>query len=322
MTGSKLAIADKKEILRLYCETDVSTTQLAKQYGISSSTVLRLLQELMSPDEYRQIVSLKQARAKKPTKSGATDERADVVNQLNLININESFASKPISKTSALVEPEQLSQLQIDSSTLVEPNKDFSSNLDERRDRPSPLELQNLPVDKLFVEQESNTFMDDIDDLESEDIPDDVLVNDIIDDEFDDDLLDEDEEDDEDDELDDLENIPSLRIEHLKIDPTSVLKILPLGEATLPDTCYIVIDKVAELITKPLQDFRDLGKIPPEETQSLTMPVFDNHHIARRFSNHNQRVIKFPGELIYATHTKLVQKGITRLLFDGQVYAL
>lgn len=320
MTGSKLTIADKKEILRLYCETDVSTTQLAKQYGISSSTVLRLLQELMSPDEYKQIVSLKQARAKKPVKAGATDERIDVINQLNLISINESFAS----------EPDQVSQLQLDSSMPVMPSDNFSLNLDKRSDRPNYLESQSSPVDKLFTEPESSTFMDNDDlesigDLESEDITDDLLVNDIIGDEFDDDsdddLLDEDDED-EDDELDDLENIPSLRTEHFKIDPTSVLKILPLGEAMLPDTCYIVIDKVAELITKPLQDFRDLGKIPPEETQSLTMPVFNNHHIARRFSNHNQRVIKFPGELIHATHTKLVQKGITRLLFDGQVYAL
>ena len=100
------------------------------------------------------------------------------------------------------------------------------------------------------------------------------------------------------------------------------LEILPLDRADLPLICYIVVDRIAEIITRPLKDFKDLGEIPAEESLSKTIPIFDNHRVARRFSHHNQRVIKFPSDLIHITRPKLVQKGITRILFSGQVYTL
>lgn len=60
----KLALDDKQEILRLYRESDATTTQLAKQFGISTSTVLRLLQELIPAEEYRQLVGQKRLTGK------------------------------------------------------------------------------------------------------------------------------------------------------------------------------------------------------------------------------------------------------------------
>jgi hypothetical protein len=100
------------------------------------------------------------------------------------------------------------------------------------------------------------------------------------------------------------------------------LEILPLDEAELPIICYIVVDRIAEIITRPLKDFKDLGTIPIEENQSKTIPIFDNHRVAKRFSHSNQRVIKFPSDLIHITRNQLIRKGITRILFSGQVYAL
>jgi hypothetical protein len=35
------------------------------------------------------------------------------------------------------------------------------------------------------------------------------------------------------------------------------LEILPLAEADLPLICYIVVDRIAEIITRPLKDFKD-----------------------------------------------------------------
>ena len=61
----KLALDDKQEILRLYRESDATTTYLAKQFGISTSTVLRLLQELIPAEEYRLLVSQKKADGKR-----------------------------------------------------------------------------------------------------------------------------------------------------------------------------------------------------------------------------------------------------------------
>lgn len=100
------------------------------------------------------------------------------------------------------------------------------------------------------------------------------------------------------------------------------IEVLPLSDAYLPKVCYVVIDRFAELITRPLQEFADLGKIPSTEIQQKTLPIFDNQRVARRFSNRSQRVIKVPdGRLFKKTSGYLKAKGITRLLIDGQVYA-
>ncbi|MCY7367603.1 MAG: hypothetical protein LH474_05560, partial [Chamaesiphon sp.] len=93
---------------------------------------------------------------------------------------------------------------------------------------------------------------------------------------------------------------------------------------TLPRTCYIVIDKFAEPIVRPLKDFADLGQLPGEETQQRTLPVFDNPRVAKRFSNQRtQRVIKVPdSRIFYKTISHLRSKGITCLLVDGNIYSL
>jgi hypothetical protein len=72
-----------------------------------------------------------------------------------------------------------------------------------------------------------------------------------------------------------------------------------------------------------MREFSDLGQIPAQEVQQRTLPVFDNHRVARRFSNRTQRVIKVPdGRMLQKTCSQLQAKGITRLLIDGQVYSL
>ncbi|MEO1801645.1 MAG: hypothetical protein AAFR62_14675 [Cyanobacteria bacterium J06629_2] len=103
----------------------------------------------------------------------------------------------------------------------------------------------------------------------------------------------------------------------------SDIQILPLAEASLPRICYLVIDRSAELIVKPLAEFADLGAIPDTETSQRTLPVFDNHRIAKRFSHRRERVIKVPdSRMLQKTSHHLQGKGITRLLIDGQIYSL
>jgi hypothetical protein len=139
-------------------------------------------------------------------------------------------------------------------------------------------------------------------------------------------IIEEDVEDDEDDEFDeddeDLEGFEhSDKVLHLQ--PEGILEVMPLSEAVLPKTCYLVIDRTAELVTRPLKDFGELGQIPAHEIQSRTLPIFDNHRIARRFSHRTQRIIKVPNSsMIRATCTQLSAKGITRLLVNGRIYAL
>jgi transposase-like protein len=129
-------------------------------------------------------------------------------------------------------------------------------------------------------------------------------------------------EDDYDSDEDDLEDIASTD-QSMQIQSEVLLEVMPFAQAILPKICYIVVDRTAELVTRPLKDFGDLGQIPAHEGQSCTLPVFDNHRIARRFSHRTQRIIKVPnGNMLRSACTQLSAKGITRLLINGQIYAL
>ncbi|WP_414752594.1 hypothetical protein [Anabaena sp. CCY 9910] len=145
---------------------------------------------------------------------------------------------------------------------------------------------------------------------ESEDLDD-------LEEDLDDDLDEEDYEDEE----DDLEEARPLVTRRRFGD--AAVQVLPLSVASLPKTCYLVIDRSSELITRPLKDFGDLGQIPSLETQQRTLPIFDNHRVAKRFSTKRDRVIKVPdSRMLHKARTHLQAKGITRLLIDGQVYSL
>ncbi len=308
MTSSKLAIADKQEILRLYCETDLSTAKLSKQFGISSSSTLRLLQEMMSPEEYKEAVQKKQAKPKKVQKIVKPE-----IDQLGLELLDSDLAFENFDRNSEDPEVQEdfinapeitqeiINQAELSTSTIsLELDRDF-----------------DLAIDHDF-EPFSETPQSVVEDLASE-----LAGSDILD--IDDDEFDEDEDlEPEDEELEDEESHPNiLPIVDigLKIAP-NILVILPLEQAELSNICYIVVDKASEIVTRPMRDFKDLGKVPSEEINLLALPVFDNHRAARRFSAHNQKVIKFPSVLIHATKSHLSKKGITRLLYGGQIFAL
>jgi transposase-like protein len=203
---------------------------------------------------------------------------------------------------------------------------------------PVPSPTQRTPILR-NARPKSNEYLTDSDDpnpacsIESgdseeeddEDNPEDVNVLAAM---FGEEVADADDEDfDEEDEDEDEDEFASTdrqsEREFLPIDRLH-LQIIPLSQATLPRTCYIVIDKFAELIVRPLKDFAELGQIPGEEMQQRTLPIFDNHRVAKRFSNQRtQRVIKVPdSKVFHKTSQHLQSKGIARLLVDGNIYSL
>jgi len=305
----KLALDDKQEILRLYRESDAATTQLAKQFGISTSTVLRLLQELIPAEEYRELVVQKQAKGKRGSR--INHELGNFqVNQLALIPDELEFsADDRVTSFEQHFQDEFEQQFEQGDETAIAMD-DLSGDLNIAGVDLSSAELDEPALDDVYLEPED----DEVEDDELDD-----------DDDSEDDLVDEDNLalDEEDFAEEDAESGMSMFADlHGNHSASDRLEMLPLNEADLPQICYIVVDRIAEIITRPLRDFKDLGEIPPEEALSKTIPIFDNHRVARRFSHHNQRVIKFPSDLIHITSSKLVQKGITRILFSGQVYTL
>jgi hypothetical protein len=315
----KLALDDKQEILRLYRESDAATTQLAKQFGISTSTVLRLLQELIPAEEYRELVIQKQAKNKRGSRANH-DLGNFQVNQLALIPDELQFS--PDDSAASFTESfnkefdEEFEQGDETAIAMDELNDELNYELNSAEVDLDSAELDDVEIDDTVL---------DLDDTDHDDVDHDPEEDELEEDESEDDLVDEDNLalDEEDFAEEDGESAMSMFADlHGNHSSSDRLEMLPLTEADLPQICYIVVDRIAEIITRPLRDFKDLGAIPPEEALSKTIPIFDNHRVARRFSHHNQRVIKFPSDLIHITSSKLVQKGITRILFSGQVYTL
>ncbi|MEH1856800.1 MAG: transposase [Nostoc sp.] len=327
----KLTDSDKQEILKLYRETAETTSTLADRYGVSNSTISRLLKSTLPEDEYEYLVSLKRA-ARTP------EGRAQVsYEQLPLLSQSEPEIEVPPSESQPLEVPkvESLPRkiIRVEQELYSEETAESIAASRRVRRRPSatekpklrvtekletpeskPPEIVSIPIPPLKNEHPGAAVIAHMlgEDLldESEDL-DDLEDDDLEDDDFE-------EEDFDDDDLDEQRPLVTKR----RPGEASV-EVLPLSIANLPKTCYLVIDRSSELITRPLKDFGDLGQIPSLETQQRTLPVFDNHRVAKRFSTKRDRVIKVPdSKMLHKARTHLQAKGITRLLIDGQVYSL
>jgi len=329
----KLTDSDKQEILKLYRESAETTSTLAERYDVSNSTISRLLKSTLPEDEYEYLVSLKRAARTPEGRAQVNYEQLPL-----LITQSQPEIEVPPSDTQPKVvevEPPQLRRVvevveeetdseDTDESTAARRVRRRTSATEKPKLRvteksetpqPKPLETASIPSPILKDERPEVTVIAQMlgEDLldESEDL-DDLEDDDLEDDDF------EEEEDLEEDDFDELKPLVTRR----RPGEASV-EVLPLSAAHLPKTCYLVIDRSSELITRPLKDFGDLGQIPNLETQQRTLPVFDNHRVAKRFSTKRDRVIKVPdSKMLHKARTHLQAKGITRLLIDGQVYSL
>lgn len=292
MSPRKLTDATKKEILKLYRETEATTSTLAERYGVSSSTVSRFLKNSFSGEEYEQLI-----QKKRLARNGRGFEEEEAAADLpeKAIEVISVRAAHIAAKDEQAFEPPiaSVEQLTLLMDTAYPPEADNREDTEINGDK--TLETANLSeffVEAIEEEEEEDELDEDWDEEEDED------------------------EDEEEGELADSYLGPT-------IVKTAQLQILPLSAAAFPKTCYLVIDRAAELITRPLKDFAELGKVPPQEIQQRTLPIFESHRIARRFSKRKEKVIKVPdGRLIEKAHAQLEAKGITRLLMDGRIYAL
>jgi transposase-like protein len=330
----KLTDSDKQEILKLYRETAETTSTLAERYDVSNSTISRLLKSTLPEDEYEYLVSLKRA-ARTP------EGRAQVnYEQLPLLSQLEPEKELPSSENQRLKLPDiEPPKTVVEAKTHPEGDEDEDLTSGNRRVRrrssemekpklrsakrleiveekppeiasiPSAIPTDERPKATVIAQMLGEDLLDeseDLDDLEEDDLDD----------------LEEDDYEDDDDDDDDYLDGPRPLVTRRRLGEIPV-QVLPLSAAPLPKTCYLVIDRASELITRPLKDFGDLGQIPSLETQQRTLPVFDNHRVAKRFSTKRDRVIKVPdSKLLHKASTHLQAKGITRLLIDGQVYSL
>ncbi|MGQ4649784.1 transposase [Lyngbya aestuarii] len=327
MSPRKLSDADKSDILKLYRHQSETTSTLAARYGVSNSTISRILKSSLLEAEYEALIQ--QKRLSRTSSSASPGDTS-------AIELPKEQQTEPLPPPIPRTEPPQeFDSESSDSATAEQRRKRRRSSITGKEvPQPKPNAIQTeLPLEmraeqseeKVYAQQESVDKVERPKIRRFEELVDEDLINELdedLDEDLDDEDLDEDldDEDWEEDELEAQDEEPirtSLAFRNTKVE------VLPLSEASLPKICYLVVDKGSELIARPMKEFGDLGHIPEEEVQERTLPVFDNHRVARRFSNRSQRVIKVPdGQMLQKTSDHLQAKGITRLLIDGQVYSL
>jgi len=309
MTPTKLSDSEKFEIIELYKTTEENTITLADRYGVSSSTIRRILQSSIPEDEYKDLVQQKQKRPSRSPKNIPQDTD----------DLDKLVGGEILDKE----EEQDYREHQVYGTVKRRRRRSSSSSDVETK---QAIDSPNLPLTTQYTEESNNIFesaygtpAEEIQEILAADLREqpqtlDDFENDDLED-FDGGFDDEDK-----DEGDELETSYNISIHNPSY---SEVKVHNLTEAVLPKTCYLVIDKFTELVTKPLIAFGELGQIPEGESQEKTLPIFDNHRVAHRFSARNQRVLKVPDSRVLQKTTVYLQaKGITRLLIDGQVYKL
>jgi hypothetical protein len=314
MPPQKLTESDKQDILNLYRqEIEESTTTLASRYSVSTSTISRLLKQNLPEAEYEALIQQK--------RSGASRGQA---------HPEESLV---IPGMSALVSPEIFSEPEPE---VFQPSQSFSEP-DDQPAQPEPI-LEPVKSRAPIIRRKQQVVSEEVETVAPvtqpmaavEEAParfekpvskSALLANEDFSD--DDDLDDLDEDDLEDDELDDELTDEMGSFGAIQVNSKGFVQVQPLVETAIPKICYVVVDRASELITRPLKDFAELGQIPSEEVQEKTLPIFDNHRIAKRFMRRMQRVVKVPdGRVFSKVRPYLQAKGITRVLIDGQVYSI
>lgn len=315
MPPRKLSDSEKNDILDLYRETPETTSTLATRYGVSNSTISRLLKSRLPAAEYELLVQQKRAAAGKGQPPHPSEFEALKANSSLEVSQEYSNDLAVSAKEDKNGEVEKMTAKDLfDYSPVSEVREVLDSPLEAETYQAQASTIKELTGEDLLLDREA-----DLEDLEEEDDDDDE------DEEDDDDFGEDDEDDylDEDDEEEYLPPKPILARSKNRKGGAVAIQVLPLSEANIPKICYLVIDRAAELITRPLRDFGELGDVSGMEELERTLPIFDNHRVARRFSKRTQRVIKVPdGRMFQKVATYLNAKGITRLLIDGQVYSI
>ena len=260
-----------------------ASQELAETYGCSINTVTRVVKATLTASDYEQ---LKQQRARggsKPPQSKEADPKA-------------AAPEEPESQPELQPEPQPELQLEPQQPVVVEAEIQL-----ELAAEPEPDLTLEAPV--VLAIADADDFADDSDGDDCDGV----------------DAEGDDADGDSDDFVEQFVAVPIALVGH------SFHPVLcqPLGDAALPASVYMLVDKTVELQAKPLSDFPELGQLPAEEEGRQALMVFANPRQAKRHCGRTQRVIKVPDtRILERTAPYLVAQGITRVVMEGSLYSL
>src|SRR6476619_6676945 len=96
MSPKKLSDSDKHEILALYRQSPETTSTLATRYGVSSSTISRLLKSSLSEPEYEALIQQKRTARPHSSMVEAIAPVDQVVNEPTEPIVSERKVLEPI----------------------------------------------------------------------------------------------------------------------------------------------------------------------------------------------------------------------------------
>lgn len=339
MARSKISADDQQAIVHQYRTTEVTAGALAEQFTVSASTIARILKEGIPAKEYRALVSARKASSRRKADVKVADIAVDIEQDPGDL-AREATLNPDWTPEDPMEEPLQL-QLSQDEATDPSPEED-----PEEVEEPDPQEAEDWDPADLGIQfedaqdpQDAEEDEDDEEDFDEESVADELALEGIDEGDDDDDFEADDQDLEDLDGDDDDEDLvaPDEEEDDFEPDPAPTLEVLTLDELDYPAICYAVTDRFQELTTRPLKEFAALDTsvlqragIPEATIQSSrTLPIFDSHRVARRFSDlckrdggAPHRIIQFNGETLVAVSQHLKMKGITHLLVDGQIYSL
>ncbi len=331
MARAKLSPDDQAKLVALYRESEVTATALADHFSVSNSTVSRILREAIPAAEYRRLSRQKRSSdAATPTLfkdtaqvDTAAEANTDIIAptepepEPNYAEVPEAdtapaVAAKPAAVT--WVAPDVNGEPQsdvINTESVFEPEQGVAP---ESVPHLVPAPLRPKPTKRVIVAVEAEAAAESDDTLDD---PDDEVPSFPLGLDFTPETEDDDEDEEEDLDTGEGDTIPAA--------PVSV-EVQSLEGFDYPDLGYTLIDKYQELVASPLSTF--VEQAPPELANAITLPVFDTHRGARRYSHqvrgkqNKYRVLTFPGTYLERTRTYLQAKGITHVIMNHQVYEL
>ena len=104
---------------------------------------------------------------------------------------------------------------------------------------------------------------------------------------------------------------------------TKVARATKLDVSRLPSPLYLLVERSVELQPQTLSSLHHLGPLDRDEQERQGLVLFSNVRQARRQCRRNQRVVKVADpKLLGKTAPHLLAQGISRLVVEGNLYAL
>ena len=106
-------------------------------------------------------------------------------------------------------------------------------------------------------------------------------------------------------------------------EPQKDLCSISISDMNFPKIVYMVVDKKIELETKYLKEYPEWQFLSEEELNRVTIEIYNDLKIAKRFCNKEQKVIKVPNTDVFKIVSRhLIAKGITRIVSSDKLIAL